>query len=111
MEEIIIRHAVEADVPAITEIYNYEVLNGWATFDLEPKSVEDRLQWFRETEHPHCIIVAEQAGEVVGWGCLRAFHERAAYRFTAQNSVYVHQGHRGRGIGKLILASLIAEGR
>ncbi|HET8945294.1 MAG TPA: GNAT family N-acetyltransferase [Dehalococcoidia bacterium] len=111
MGEIIVRPATEADVPAITEIYNYEVLNGWATFDLEPKSIEDRLEWFRETVHPHFIIVAEEAGEVVGWGCLRAFHERAAYRFTAQNSVYVHQDHRGRGVGRLLLAGLIEWGR
>ncbi|HSP54389.1 MAG TPA: GNAT family N-acetyltransferase [Dehalococcoidia bacterium] len=111
MGNVIVRLASEHDVPAITEIYNYEVLNGWATFDLEPKTVEDRVQWFHETRHPHSIMVAEDAGEVVGWGCLRAFHERQAYRFTAQNSVYVHQDHRGRGIGKLILASLIENGR
>lgn len=111
MGEIIVRPATEADVPAITEIYNYEVLNGWATFDIEPKTVEDRLEWFRDTQHPHCIIVAEDEGDVIGWGCLRPFHERAAYRFTAQNSVYIHPDHRGRGVGKLILAWLIDKGR
>jgi len=111
MANITIRSAVESDVPAITDIYNYEILNGWATFDLEPKPLEERLQWFRETQHPHLIVVAEDAGEVVGWGCLRPFHERMAYRFTAQNSVYIHQDHRGRGVGKLILARLIDQGR
>ncbi len=108
---MIIRAATEADVPAITDIYNYEVLNGWATFDLELKTLDERIHWFRETRHPHCIIVAEEANEVVGWGCLRPFHERLAYRFTAQNSVYVHQDHRGLGLGKLILGSLIDKGR
>ena len=104
-----IRAATEADVPAIRNIYNYEILNGWATFDLEPKSLEDRLQWFREMRPPHCVIVAEENGAVIGWGCLRAFHERAAYRFTAQNSVFIHQDHRGRGVGKSILVHLIEE--
>jgi phosphinothricin acetyltransferase len=103
-----IRLATESDLPAITDIYNYEVLNGWATFDIEPKSLDDRLQWYRETQrHPQGVLVAEQKGEVVGWGCLRPFHERDAYRFTAQNSVFVHQDHRSRGVGNLILARLV----
>jgi phosphinothricin acetyltransferase len=111
MANIVIRPATEADVPAITDIYNYEVLNGWATFDLEPKTLEDRLQWFRETQHPHSVIVADDGGEVAGWGCLRPFRAKEAYRFTAENSVYIHQDHRGHGVGKLILARLIDKGR
>jgi len=108
---VTVRAATEADVPAIRDIYNYEVMNGWATFDIEPKTLNDRLQWFRETQHPHHIIVAEDAGEVVGWGCLRAFHERLAYRFTASSSVYIHRDNRGRGVGKLIQERLIGLAR
>ena len=111
MTDVIVRPATEADVPAITEIYNYEVLNGWATFDIEPKTLEDRRHWFRETQHPHCVVVAVDAGDVAGWGCLRPFRAKAAYRFTAEDSVYIDQDHRGRGIGKLILARLIDQGR
>jgi phosphinothricin acetyltransferase len=106
-----IRAATEADVPAITDIYNYEVLNGWATFDIDEKALDDRLEWFRSIEHPHAVVVAESAGQVTGWGSLREFHERAAYRFTAQDSVFVHQDHRARGIGKLLLARLVEIGR
>ncbi len=103
-----IREATEADVPAIRDIYNYEVLHGVATFDIEPKSLEDRLQWFRETnQHPQVVIVAEVGGEVVGWGCLHRYHTRAAYRFSTEDSVYIHHEHRGRGIGKAILARLL----
>lgn len=108
---ISVRGASEADLPAILDIYNYEIVNGWATFDVEPQSLEERLEWFRAIERPHFVIVAEDAAGVVGWGCLRLFHERAAYRFTAQNSVFVHQDHRGRGVGKLIMARLIETGR
>lgn len=111
MGDIIVRPATEADVPAITDIYNYEVLNGWATFDLEPKTLEDRLEWFRETRHPHCVIVADEAGEIAGWGCLRPFRAKAAYRFTAENSVYIHQDQRGSGIGGLILARLVEDAK
>jgi L-amino acid N-acyltransferase len=108
---VIVRPATEADVPAITGIYNYEVVNGWATFDIEPKTLEDRLAWFRETQPPHGIIVAEDAGQVVAWGSLRPFRVKAAYRFTVENSVYVHQDHRGRGNGRLILARLVEMAR
>lgn len=105
---IIVRTATEDDVTAIRDIYNYEVLNGVATFDTEEKSLEDRLQWFRETSaHPYAVIVAEDGGEVLGWGCLRPFGSRAAYRFTVEDSVYVHQDHRGKGIGRALLARLI----
>lgn len=105
---MIVRQATEADVPAIRDIYNYEVLHGVATFDIETKSLEDRLQWFRETnQHPQIVIVAEDEGGVVGWGCLHKYHTRAAYRFTTEDSVYIHHEHRGRGVGKAILARLV----
>jgi len=108
---VAVRPATEADVPAILDVYNYEIVNGWATFDIEPQSLEERLEWFRTIRPPHFVVVAVDGDDVVGWGCLRSFHERAAYRFTAQNSVFIHQDHRGRGIGKAIMAWLIEQGR
>lgn len=108
---ILVRDATEADVPAIRDIYNYEIANGWATFDLQPKSLAEQIQWFRETTPPHFIIVAEEDGGVVAWGCLRPFRAKEAYRFTAEDSVYVHHQQRGRGIGRLILARLVEGGR
>lgn len=110
--EVRVRPGTEEDVPAILEIYNYEVLHGTATFDIEPKTLVDRLAWFRETSRPpHCVVVADDGSAVVGWGCLHPFHARAAYRFTTEGSVYVHQHRRGEGIGKLILAELIERAR
>ncbi len=108
MIEIRVRVATEADLPAIREIYNYEILNGTATFDTEPKTLEDRLAWFRETQRdPHVVLAAEVDGETVGWGCLQAYRTRPAYRFTTENSVYIHQDWRGRGIGKALLGRLV----
>jgi L-amino acid N-acyltransferase YncA len=106
--EIHVRTATEADVPAIRDIYNYEILNGTATFDTEPKTLEDRLAWFRELQQsPYCVLAAEVEGETVGWGCLQPYRPRPAYRFTTENSVYVHRDWRGRGIGKAILGRLV----
>lgn len=108
MGEITVRVATEDDVPTILDIYNHEILHGAATFDIEPKSLGDRLEWFRETQQPpHCVIVADDGLMVAGWGCLHPVHTRAAYRFTTEDSVYIHQDRRGEGIGKLILAHLI----
>jgi phosphinothricin acetyltransferase len=103
----VIRPAAEADLPAINDIYNEEILHGTATFDVEPWSLDQRRAWLRETQHPHAVIVADDAGEVAGWGCLRPFRTKAAYCFTAENSVYVHADRRGEGTGALILARLI----
>ncbi|MDP9180675.1 MAG: N-acetyltransferase family protein [Chloroflexota bacterium] len=106
--EIRLRAATEADVQAIREIYNYEILTGTATFDTEAKTLEDRLAWFRETQrHPHVVLAAEVEGETVGWGCLQAFRPRPAYRFTAEDSVYVHQDWRDKRIGTAILSRLV----
>ena len=103
----IVRLATEGDVPAILDIYNEAILHSTATFDIEPHNLEERLQWFRETKHPHCVIVAEVEGGVVGWGCLSSFRARAAYRFTTEDSVYIHKDYRGQGIGVLLLGDLI----
>jgi phosphinothricin acetyltransferase len=103
----IVRPATEADVPAILGIYNDAILHSTATFDIEPQTLEERLQWFRETKPPHCVIVAEAEAEVVGWGCLRTFRTRVAYRFTVEDSVYIREDHRGRGVGALLLGELV----
>ena len=102
-----VRPATEADVPAILDIYNEAILHSTATFDVEPQTLDERLQWFRETRPPHCVIVAEEEGDMVGWGCLRTFRPRVAYRFTVEDSVYIHEQHRGGGVGTLLLADLI----
>jgi L-amino acid N-acyltransferase YncA len=112
MAEITVRLASEGDVPAILDIYNHEILHGTATFDIEPKSFDDRLLWFREIQQtPYSVVVADDGVAVVGWGCLHPFHTRAAYRFTVEDSVYIHHHRRGGGIGKLVLAHLIEQAR
>ena len=110
-DDIVVRDTTEADVPAILDIYNHYVLNSIATFDIEPKTLEDRLAWFRETKPPHRVFVAEDGGEVVGFASLKPFRTRAAYRFTAEDSVYLHHERCGRGAGTRLIRRVVDAAR
>ena len=78
MDETLIRPATESDLPGILEIYNDAILNTTATFDTEPQSLEEKREWIRETSYPYVVLVAERAGQVVGWASLRPFRPKAA---------------------------------
>jgi len=101
---LIIRDAVEADLPAIIEIYNATVPTRMVTAELEPTTVEARLPWFREhspDEYP--FWVAEADGRVIGWLDFKKFVPRCAYRGTAEISVYVDEKFRRRGVGQRLI--------
>jgi phosphinothricin acetyltransferase len=104
-----IRPATPADVDAITEIYNEAILTTTATFDLEPKTREDRLAWFEAHGPRHPILAAELDEEVVGWACLNPWNPRGAYKDTAETSFYVKQSHRGQDIGRKLKQAIIEE--
>ncbi len=106
-----IRRATLADAPAIVGIYNEAILTTTATFDTEPKSVEDRTQWLQSHDERHPVLVAVVDGTVVGWACLTQWSERPAYDATAETSFYVHSTHRGRGIGRKLKDAIIQEAR
>ena len=102
-----VRAADDGDLPAIADIYNDAVLNSTATFDTEPATLAESKQWLRDRSHPYAVLVAECAGEVVGWAALKAFASKPAYRFTAENTVYVRADMRGKGVGKALLGRLL----
>jgi phosphinothricin acetyltransferase len=106
---MIIRDAVEADLPAIVEIYNATVPTRMVTAELEPTTVEARLPWFREhSPGQYPFWVAELEGRVVGWLDFKKFLPRCAYRGTAEISVYVDEKFRRRGVGQRLLEQAIA---
>jgi L-amino acid N-acyltransferase len=107
----VIRPATESDLVAINDIYNHFVVHSTCTYQEEPESLEGRQEWFRHHGDRHPVIVAELAGQVVGWGSLSPYHPRSAYRRTVENSVYVHHDYQRHGIGSLLLAALIARAR
>ena len=95
-----LRLAEQRDAEAIREIYNREVLESTATFDLVPRSLEDQQAWLAARSGARAAIVAVGAdGEVVGFGSLSPWRDRPAYATTVEDSVYVHRDHQGRGVG------------
>lgn len=106
-----IRPAKVEDLDAITEIYNDAILNTVATFDTEPKTLEEQKVWFANHVFTYPVLVAEQDGLVVGWASLSKWSEKHAYSETTEGSLYVKKEYRGQGIGKRLLESIIREGK
>ncbi len=107
-----IRLATAADVSAINDIYNYYVHRSTCTYQLEPEPLEGRQAWFQN--HPpdkYPVTVAELNGQVIGWGSLSKFRERAAYDGSVEASVYIHHDHHRRGLGRALLTDLIDRAR
>jgi phosphinothricin acetyltransferase len=107
-----IRLATVSDLPAINDIYNYYVHRSTCTYQLEPEPLGGRQAWF--AAHPpgkYPVTVAELDGQVVGWGSLSKFRDRAAYDGTVEASVYIHQDHHRRGLGRALLVDLIDRAR
>jgi L-amino acid N-acyltransferase YncA len=104
-----IRPATARDLQAILDIYNEAVLTTTASYDYEPRTLEQRILWYEDhTKHKFPVFVAEnERHEVVGWSALNRYHDRPGYRHTSENSIYVGADHRGKGIGKLLLRPLI----
>ena len=105
------RVAVEADLPAIVEIYNATVPSRRVTADPEPVPVESRRAWFHEHDpQSRPLRVAEVDGQIVGWLSLEPFRKKPAYRATVEISVYVSEKHRRKGIGRQLLEEAIRRG-
>ncbi len=105
-----IRPAAAGDVAAITRIYGEEVAHGTATFEIEPPSEAEmarRLQALLAGNYPY--FVAERAGVVAGYAYAGPYHARPAYRWSVEDSIYLAPEFRRQGLGRLLLARLIAE--
>jgi L-amino acid N-acyltransferase YncA len=105
----LIRPSADTDLPAMQAIYATAVLGGTGSFELEPPSLEEfarrradvlakGLPW----------LAASRGGQLLGYAYATPFRPRLAYRYALENSVYVHADARGQGVGRLLLAELIA---
>jgi phosphinothricin acetyltransferase len=105
-----IRPATEADLPAITEIYEHAVLHGTATFELIPPDLAEMTRRFKTlTDNGYPYLVAVLDGRAIGYAYAGPYRPRPAYRFTVENSVYLAPATHRRGIGTQLLQRLIAE--
>lgn len=104
-----VRDAVAEDLPEITAIYGYSVLNELATFELDPPSEEvmlERWRTVRDGGYPYLVAV-DAEDRVAGYAYTSAFRPRPAYRATVENSVYVGPDFRRAGVGRLLLSVLV----
>jgi phosphinothricin acetyltransferase len=103
-----LREAREDDMPAIQAIYAPHVLNGSASFELQPPTVEEMLRRRAEVlSRKLPYLAAELDGKVVGYGYATLYRPRPGYRFTVEDSVYMAEGMSGKGIGQALLAAII----
>ena len=105
-----IRPSRDEDVAAITAIYAHHVLTGTGTFEIDPPTEADmaaRRADVLARKLPY--LVAEKDGQVLGFAYCNWFKPRPAYRFSAEDSIYVADGARGLGVGRKLLAELAAQ--
>jgi L-amino acid N-acyltransferase YncA len=110
MNDLVLRDATEADLPAIVEIYNATIAGRMVTADLVPVTVEDRRAWFTSHQNPArpLWVLCDAAGAIGAWLSFDPFHSRAAYAGTAMIAIYVAPTHRRRGLGRHLLQTAIA---
>lgn len=103
-----IRPATATDIPDIQAIYAHHVLNGTGTFEEIPPSVEEMQARFDEgTRHGAAWLVAADASGILGYAYFTRYRDRSAYRYCAEDSIYVREDVRGQGVGKALVAALL----
>lgn len=108
MSELQIRRAVINDVQNCLTIYNYEVEHGVATLDLEPRTLEEWHEWYNaHSDEHHLIIVGTIDDVVVGYASLSPYRTKDAFKSTVELSIYIHQGHRGKGVASKLMAHIL----
>jgi phosphinothricin acetyltransferase len=109
MSEDIIRPIEDRDLPALLAIYNHYVLNTPITFDIEPKTLDNRRQWFAgfaRSGRFRCFV-AERKGQAVGWAASGRFKERAAYDTSVELGIYLAPDAHRQGLGRCLYQTLI----
>lgn len=109
----VIRDATEADLPDIREIYNHYVANSTVTFDEEPQTLRQLRSKFRHNEklgYPWLVAVSP-SGQILGYANATPWKQKAAYRFTVENSIYLRAAATGKGLGTALMAEFLRRAR
>src|SRR5580693_1559314 len=109
MTDIAIRRATRTDIPALLDIYNHYVLNTHITFDVEPRTLAQREEWFSHFDgggRYQCFVAARD-GTAIGWASSHRFKDRAAYDTSVETSIYLAPDAGGKGIGRRLYGALL----
>jgi len=112
-DHTIVQCTFERHADAILEIFNDAILNSTALYDYAPRTSQSMVAWFdakRAGGFP-VIGVEDSEGTLLAFGSYGTFRAWPAYKYTVEHSVYVHQDHRGRGLGRVVMQELIAAAR
>lgn len=103
-----IRDGSPADLPVLTDIYNHYIVHTPITFDVVPYTVDKRREWFDDhaPNGKYRLLVAEEAGEVVGYATTSPWRPKAAYGTTVESTIYCRHDACGRGIGSALYTAL-----
>ena len=105
-----IRPSTDQDIPAITAIYGHHVLHGTGTFETTPPTETDMAARRADVLGKGLpYLVAERGGQLLGFAYCQWFKPRPAYRFSAEDSIYLHPDAAGQGVGKQLLAALVRQ--
>ena len=109
---MLIRKAEQKDLQELLEIYNYEVVNGVSTLDLNPRTLFEWQIWF---DHHNVkndpLYVAEEEGRVAGYSSLSSYREKEAYKSTVELSIYISPDFRKRGLATALMAYILEEAK
>lgn len=111
--EYVLRDAEPADLPYIREIYNHYVANTVVTFDEDAMTLKEwkaKYAWTQKLGYPFLVAVSP-GGTLLGFAYVSAWKQKAAYRRTVENSIYLGPAATGKGLGKVLLAELIERSR
>lgn len=112
-EHTLVPCTFERHADAILDIFNDAILNSTALYDYAPRTSQNMVKWF-DAKHAGdfpVIGIEDTGGTLLAFGSYGTFRAWPAYKYTVEHSVYVHQDHRGKGLGRVVMQALIEAAR
>ncbi|MGM0509228.1 MAG: N-acetyltransferase family protein [Fusobacteriota bacterium] len=106
-----IRKMEEKDLKKVMDIYNEQIKNSTATFNIEEREMVDQKRWFEEHNDNYPVFIMEIDKKVIGWSALSKWSDREAYQNTAELSIYFEKESRGKGYGKTLMEYTLKKSR
>ena len=102
-----IRTATTADAEAVSRVYNWYIENTVITFEVDPVPAAEMARRIESVLEAHDWLLLEEGGEALGYAYAGRYHARAAYRYSAESTIYLRNGVGGQGLGSRLYAELI----